>query len=91
MHNLRKVKKIQYIALKFVYNDFTSSYADLKKLACHHLMYTEKQRCILVEVYKCLNHISPLYLNDMFDVKDLPYGFRNDGIVAQSKYNYIIM
>ena len=54
-------------------------------------MYTEKQRCILVEVYKCLNHISSLYLHDMFDVKDLPYGFRNDSIVAQSKYNYIIM
>ena len=29
MGNLRKVEKLQYKALKFVYNDFTSSYADL--------------------------------------------------------------
>ena len=89
MSNLRKVEKIQYKALKFVYNDFTSSYADLRKLARRPLMYTERQRCILVEVYKCLNHISPPYLHDMFNVKDLPYGLRNDSIVALPKYNYI--
>ena len=65
MGNLRKVEKLQYKALKFVYNDFTSSYADLRKLARRPLMYTERQRCILVEVYKCLNHISPPYLHDM--------------------------
>ena len=29
MGYLRKVEKIQYKALKFVYYDFTSSYADL--------------------------------------------------------------
>ena len=89
MRNLRKVEKLQYKALKCVYNDFTSSYADLRKLAHRSLMYTERQRCILVEVYKCLNHISPPYLHDMFNVKDLPYGLRNDSIVALRKYNYI--
>ena len=50
-------------------------------------MYTERQRCILVEVYKCLNHIS-LLIYTIFDVKDLPYGLRNDSIVALPKYNY---
>ena len=89
MGNLRKVEKLQYKALKFVYNDFTSSYADLRKLARRPLMYTERQRCILVEVYKCLNYISSPYLHDMFNVKDLPYGHRNDSIVALPMYNYI--
>ena len=51
MSNLRKVEKLQYKALRFVYNDFTSSYADLRKLTRRPLMYTERQRCILVEVY----------------------------------------
>ena len=44
MGNLRKVEKIQYKALKFVYNDFTSSYADLRKLAHRPLMYTVKAK-----------------------------------------------
>ena len=47
---------------------FTSSYEDFRKLGRRSLMYTERQRCILVEVYKCLNHISPPYLYDMFNV-----------------------
>ena len=46
MRNLRKVEKLQYKAFKFVYNDITSSYADLRKLARCPLMYTERQRCI---------------------------------------------
>ena len=62
---------------------------DLRKLARCPLMDTERQRCILVEVYKCLNHISPPYLHDMFNVKDFPYGLRNDSIVALLRYNYI--
>ena len=89
MGNLRKVEQLQYKALKFVYNNFTSSYADLRKLARRPLIYTERQRCISVEVYKCLNHISPPYLHDIFNVKDLPYGLRNDSIVALPRYNYI--
>ena len=39
MGNLRKVEKLQYKALKFVYNDFTSSYSDLRKLTRRPLMY----------------------------------------------------
>ena len=85
MRNLRIVEKLQYKALKFVYNDFTSSYADLIKLARRPL----KGKCILVEMYKCLNHISLPYLHDMFDIKDLPFGLRNDSIVPLPKYNYI--
>ena len=46
MRNLRKVEKLQYKALKFVYNDFTSLYADLRKLVRRPLMCTERQRCI---------------------------------------------
>ena len=38
MSNLRKVEQLQYKALKFVYNDFTSSCADLRKLTRRLLM-----------------------------------------------------
>ena len=51
MRDLRKIEKLQYKALKYVYNDFKSSYTDLRKRANHPLMYIERQRCILLEVY----------------------------------------
>ena len=67
-----KSRKITIQSFKICLQDFTSSYAALRKLARHSLMYTESQRCILVEVYKCLNHITAPYLHDMLNVKDLP-------------------
>ena len=59
MRDLRKIEKLQYKALKYVYNDFNSSYTDLRIMANRPLMYIERQRSILLEVYKCLNQISP--------------------------------
>ena len=45
------------------------------------LVYTERQRCILLEVYKCLNQISPCYSRDMFEIKVMPYNLRSESIV----------
>ena len=73
MRDLRKIEKLQYKALKYVYNDFKSSYTDLRKMANRPLMYIERQKCILLEVFKCLNQISPRYLHDMFEIKVMPY------------------
>ena len=63
IHDLRKIEKLQYKALKYVHNDFISSYAELRIIAHRPLMFIERQRCILIElkVYKCLNQISPRY------------------------------
>ena len=52
-------------------------------------MFIERQRCISIEVYKCLNQISPPYLHDMFKIKELHYGLRNDSIITLPRYNFI--
>ena len=89
MHDLRTIEKLQYKALKYVYNDFTWSYAELWKIAHRPLIFIERQRCILIEVYKCLNQISPPSLHDMFKIKELYYGLRNNSIIALPRYNFI--
>ena len=58
-------------------------------MANRPLMYIERQRCILLEVYKCLNQMSLRYLRDMFEIKTMPYNLRNESIVILSKYNFI--
>ena len=73
IHDLRKIEKLQYKALKYVSNDFTSSYAERSPL-----MFIERQTCILIELYQ----ISPSYLHDTFKIKELHYGLRNDSIIA---------
>ena len=89
MAYLRKIEKLQYKALKYVYSDFKSSYTDLRKRANRPLMYIERQRCILLEVYKCVNQICPRYLRDMFEIKVMPYNLRNESSVIMPKYNFI--
>ena len=90
MRDLRKIEKLQNNALKYVYNDFKSLYTDLRKMANRPLMYIERQRCILLEVFKCLNQICPRYLRDMFEIKVIPYNLCNKGIVIMPKYTFII-
>ena len=89
MRDLRKIEKLQYKALKYVYNDFKSSYTDLRKMANRPLMYIERQKCILLEVFKCLNQTFPRYLHNMFEIKVMPYNLRNESIVILPKYNFI--
>ena len=48
MRDLRKIEKLQYKALKYVYNDFKSSYTDLRKMANRPLMYIERQKMYFV-------------------------------------------
>ena len=57
-------------------------------MANRPLMYIERQKCILLEVFKCLNQISPRYLHDMFEIKVMPYNLRNESIVILPKYNF---
>ena len=45
--------------------------------------------CILLEVYKCLNQISPRYLCDRFEIKVMSYNLRNESFVIIPKYNFI--
>ena len=65
-NKMRKIEKIQKQALRYVFNDYTSSYLDLLKKADRTLLYVERLRSILKVVHKCLNKDGPVYLNDMF-------------------------
>lgn len=67
---MRKIEKIQKQALRHVFNDYTSSYADLLKRADRTLMYVQRLRSILKLVYKCLNKEGPAYLHDMFTLNE---------------------
>ena len=57
-----KMERIQFRALKYIYNDVSTSYEEL--LACANLPTLElhRKREILVEVFKSVDNISPYIL-----------------------------
>lgn len=45
--DLKKMEKLQFRALRFVYNDFTSSYTELRNKAGKPLLYVQRQRQLI--------------------------------------------
>lgn len=89
IQNTKSIEKIQKRALRFVYNDFISPYEDLRNKSCKPLVYVQRLRSILVEVYKSVNNIGPLYMHNMFKSKDTSYHMRNSNRLNLSKFSSV--
>jgi len=73
----KKIERIQYRALKFVYGDFSSTYEDLLKKAGLPTLELSRLRSILNLVYKCVNKLSPPFLWDLYRERTVTYNLRN--------------
>ena len=60
------IEKIQERALRFVFDDHVSTYSQLLCKMNKDTMHTHRLKNIVVFVYKCVNHLGPSYLNDLF-------------------------
>ncbi len=56
--NVKKMENIQLKALRFVFNDFNSSYAELLKKSKQLSISIHLIRSLAIEVYKCINENS---------------------------------
>ena len=84
-----KIERIQKQALRYVFNDHSSSYYVLRSKAQRPIMYVQRLRSILTEVYKCINKLGPRYLHEMFILKDANYESWNILKLYQHKFKYI--
>ena len=84
--NLKKLEKIQYRALKFVFNDFQNSYEDLLVKSKNLSVSVYIMHCIVTEVFKCLNELAPVYLQDMFVRHQTRYVTRNEDKLLQRRF-----
>ena len=61
-----KLDKIQHKGLRYVYNDYNSSYTVLLERSGMQSVELFIQKTILVEIYKCLHNIGAAYLANRF-------------------------
>ena len=85
--NSKKLEKLQERAIRFVYNDFKSSYKEL--LIRGNLLPLDlyRLRFLAIEMYKCVNDINPLYLNQLFKNKETNYDLRDSSLLVQFPFN----
>ena len=73
-----KMERIQYRALKCIYNYVSTSYEELLARANLPNWELHRKREILVEVFKSVNNISRYFMLDLFKVKDVNYNLQNN-------------
>ena len=79
--NTKKLEKIQFRALKFVYQDYVSDYEVLLKKANIPTLELGRLRKIAIEVYKCFNNTSPSFLSSKFRTRPAVYNLRSTSSV----------
>ncbi len=76
--SVKKMEHIQLKALCFVFNDFTSSYAELLKKSEQSSISIHLIRSLAIEGHKCINEIAPEYLCTLLTKHNIPYDLRDD-------------
>ena len=74
--NSIKMEKIQERALRFIYEDYDSSYEDLLQKSKLPSLKIRRIRTIAIETFKIIHRKSPQYLHDLIDIKAWSYNFR---------------
>ena len=85
----KKIEKMQLKALRHIYKDYTSSYEMLREKCNRPMLLIERQRTMLLEVYKCIHELGPRYRHGMFSQKSRAYDYRDPSILTLPKYNTI--
>jgi hypothetical protein len=72
------MEKIQERALKFIYEDQNSTYEELLEKSKLPSLKVRRIRIIAIETFKIINKQTPLYLHDLFQIKQNKYSFRQN-------------
>ena len=73
--SLNKVESLQKRALRFLYEDYVSSYEELLQKAGKETMKVNRSRGLCIEIYKSINNINPMYMNEIFKLRETSRGF----------------
>ena len=76
-----KMEKLQYRALRLVFNDFDSSYETLLEKVNMPTLHVSRIRLMAIETFKIVHKMSPVYLHDLLSYKNSTYSFRYDNLV----------
>ena len=81
--SLDRTVNIQKRALRLFLNDYQSNYHDLLNRSETTGIKITTLRLLAIKVYKCVDDLNRRYLNEMFTMKNCPYGFRDNSILER--------
>ena len=69
--SLNNVESLQKGALYFLCEDFVSSYEELLRKAGKETMKVNRLRSLCIEIYKSINNIEPMYMNEIVKLRNI--------------------
>ena len=69
MFSLDKVESLKKRALRFLYEDYVSSYDELLQKAGKETTKVNRWRSLCIEIYKSINDINPTYVSEIFKLR----------------------
>ena len=75
--SIKLVEKVQEKALRFVMNDYQSTYNELLNNSKRCTLHVARLRVLAVEVFKCVHKMNPKFLNNIVVKKESTYEFRD--------------
>ena len=64
--SLNKIESLQKRTLRFLYDNYDSSYESILKLAGKSTMNVARLRRLCIETFKTLNNIDPAFMSENF-------------------------
>ncbi len=81
------MEKIQETALRFLYEDYESTYEILLRNRNHDMLYIGRLRNMVTKIFKALYGSTLIYIRDLFEEKDKIYNLRSTVSLKQPKCN----
>ena len=88
--SLQNIEKLQDRALRFLYNDHTSSYNDLLSKSDRCTMLISLQRALCIEIFKTFKKLNPPFMQKVFKLRASCYSLRNPNDLAHIRPNQTI-
>ena len=86
-----KMEKMQKAALRVVFNDYTADYiySQLLSMSKRSPLLIVRLRALLIEVFKCVRELDPIFMNILFTLSNKPYDTRSGSLITQSQVKTI--
>ncbi len=76
-HDVLIMENVQKRLLRNVYEDYESSYDELLLKSKLATLEVQRYSFIATEVYKTVNKLTPIYIKELFEIKELIYNLRD--------------
>ena len=76
--SLNKVESLQKRALRFLHENYVSSYEELLQKAGKQTMKVNRLRSLCIEIYKSINDINPMYMTEISKLRETSRAVRSN-------------